>query len=296
MAVWGWNGLAQCNVPAPPAGLTYIEVAGGGTHSLARISDGTIVTWGSDWAGLDEIPDLPPGLTCIDVAAGDAHSLALGSDGRIEAWGDNYFGQCNVPSLPPGIRDVEVAAGGKWNGDHSLARRSDGSVVAWGLNDKDQCDVPALPSGTTCGALAGGGAHSLAIYGTGSLAASATFRTAGTNPASYAAFTTPILGGTYTALVDVGGTSGHNLAWLVGFTTPLSLTLSGGQTLLVNPGDPNGELLGLDLVSGPQATYDLPVPADAVFAGFALSTQALHWGGVTPFALSNAQDLILGYR
>ena len=31
-------------------------------------------------------------------------------------------------------------------------------------------------------------------------------------------------------------------------------------------------------------------------AGFYLSTQAQHLGTVHPFALSNAQDLVLGYR
>ncbi|MEW6155771.1 MAG: hypothetical protein AB1673_17595, partial [Actinomycetota bacterium] len=68
------------------------------------------------------------------------------------------------------------------------------------------------------------------------------------------------------------------------------------QTLLVNATDPEGELLGQALESGPLATYDLAVPGEATFAGVALSTQALHWGGAGPWALSNAQDLVLGYR
>ena len=50
------------------------------------------------------------------------------------------------------------------------------------------------------------------------------------------------------------------------------------------------------LAAGPLATYDLPVPAQPTFAGFSLSTQALHLGGVQPWVLSNAQDLELGYR
>ncbi|MEW6155767.1 MAG: hypothetical protein AB1673_17575, partial [Actinomycetota bacterium] len=159
-------------------------------------------------------------------------------------------------------------------------------------------DVPILPPGLTFIAVSLGsdGGHNLAIYGTGGIAASATARNAGTNPASYGTFTRPTLGGTYTAFVDLAGTSGHDLAWLAGFGTPLTSTLAGGQTLLVDPADPFGELLGASVVPGPVALYDLAVPGDPLFAGFALSTQALHVGGLQPFALSNAQDLVLGYR
>ncbi|MEW6074591.1 MAG: SUMF1/EgtB/PvdO family nonheme iron enzyme [Planctomycetota bacterium] len=124
--------------------------------------------------------------------------------------------------------------------------------------------------------------------------AGAHFRNAGSNPASYTAVTPPVLGATYTATIDLGGTTGHNLAWLAGYATPFTFTLGGGQTLLINAGDPNGELLGQAFVPGPVATYDLSVPADPAFAGFEVATQALHWGGVQPWALSNAQDFILG--
>ncbi len=124
--------------------------------------------------------------------------------------------------------------------------------------------------------------------------ASATARNAGTNPASYDAVTLPVLGATYTGTVDLGGTTGHNLAWLVGYTTPLTQPLGGGQTLLVNVSDPNGELLMQPTKPGPLATYDLSVPGDLGLLGFTLATQALHLGGMQPFALSNAQDLFLG--
>jgi len=39
----------------------------------------------------------------------------------------------------------------------------------------------------------------------------------------------------------------------------------------------------------------MPVPGDVGFVGYELSTQALHFGGVQPFALSNAQDLLVGF-
>ena len=133
------------------------------------------------------------------------------------------------------------------------------------------------------------------VWGTSSASASATFRNAGANPPSLVAVTLPILGATYTCTVDLAATSGHSSAWLVGFSSPATLALGGGQVLLVNPGDPNGELLMQSLLPGPVAAYNLPLPPDIAFLGFALSTQALHIGGLQPFALSNAQDLVLGW-
>ncbi|MEW6073443.1 MAG: hypothetical protein AB1726_12745 [Planctomycetota bacterium] len=158
------------------------------------------------------------------------------------------------------------------------------------------------------GATALVGAHGVDVYHlhleddsggayvfTGTPQAHAISRNAGTNPASHVAATLPVLGTTYTATVDLAGTSGHSFAWLVGFATPLTQTLGGGQVLLVNAGDPSGELLGQSLLPGPVATYDLPVPSDLAYAGFELATQALHLGTVQPFALSNALDLFLGW-
>ncbi|MEW6477779.1 MAG: FG-GAP repeat protein [Actinomycetota bacterium] len=125
--------------------------------------------------------------------------------------------------------------------------------------------------------------------------ATVNFRNAGTNPASYVAVTLPVLGSTYSATIDLAGTTGHSLAWLIGYSTPWTWTLGGGQTVLVNPADPGGELLQLGAVPGPVAAYDLPVPADPALAGLSLATQAIHLWGVRPFGLSNAQDLLLGY-
>ncbi len=125
--------------------------------------------------------------------------------------------------------------------------------------------------------------------------ASATIRNAGSNPASYTAATLPVLGTTYTGVVNLAGTTWHTYAFLAAYFTPWTFTMTGGQTILLNPGDPNGELLGLPAAIGPIATFDLHVPADIALAGLNVFTQALHIGGVQPWALSNAQDLILGY-
>jgi hypothetical protein len=125
--------------------------------------------------------------------------------------------------------------------------------------------------------------------------AGTSFRSAGTNPYSYLATTSPVLGDHYTATVDLGATTGHAFALVLGYLSPLTLTLSGGQTLLVNLADPGGELLHLQPKAGPFVTYSVAVPVDPSFAGLIVYTQALHFGALESFALSNAQDLYLGY-
>ena len=120
-------------------------------------------------------------------------------------------------------------------------------------------------------------------------------RNAGTNPASFTLSGPPVVGSTITASIDLAGTTGHGMAILLGYTTPLSLTLTGGQTILVNFADPNGELLGMPHDFAPVAIIDLSVPPDIALVAFTLSAQALQVGTVQPFALSNAQDLFVGY-
>jgi len=104
-----------------------------------------------------------------------------------------------------------------------------------------------------------------------------------------------VLGATYIATVDLAGTTSHTLAILAGFASSLTHTLAGGQTVLANVADPNGELLGWPTATGPIATFPFSVPPDPALAGLTVFTQALHLGGVQPFALSNAQDLVPGF-
>jgi hypothetical protein len=144
-------------VPPLPPGLTYVEVAAGAAHTLARRSDGTVVAFGLGSSGQLAVPPLPPGLAYVEVAAGARHSLARRSDGTVVAWGDGAWGQCHVPPLPAGLRYDAIAGGER----HTLARRSDGRVVAFGDRRDGQCNVPPLPSWLRFAELAAGSEHSL---------------------------------------------------------------------------------------------------------------------------------------
>ena len=114
----------------------------------------------------------------------------------------------------------------------------------------------------------------------------------GNNPDSYTVTSEAVIGGTFTATVDVGST-GNALAFLVGYGGgPFTLPFS-GRTILVNVLDPGGELTGGPSAAGPIANINVAIPSDLSLCGVALSTQAIHFGG-SPYVLSNAQDLVVG--
>jgi len=49
---------------------SFVEVAAGRHHSVARRSDGSVVAWGGNWGGQCDVPPLPPGLSYVEVAGG----------------------------------------------------------------------------------------------------------------------------------------------------------------------------------------------------------------------------------
>jgi alpha-tubulin suppressor-like RCC1 family protein len=177
---WGYDGFGQLGdsvshpgdqsrTPVQVQGvggsgfLTGVSsVAGGGLHSLALMSDGTVYAWGYNGSGGlgngggsdSTTPVQVKGeggagfLTgATDVAAGSEHSLAI-KDGTVYAWGLNNFRQLgddttvfqrNAPVKVKGEGGVgfltgatDVAAGAH----HSLAVASaDNTVWAWGRNE-----------------------------------------------------------------------------------------------------------------------------------------------------------------
>jgi alpha-tubulin suppressor-like RCC1 family protein len=155
------------------AGKVIVSLVAGYRHNVALCSDGTVVTWGSNWFGalgdntspdLDSFSSVPvvvtrtgvlAGKTVISVAAGFQYSLALCSDGTVTAWGHNGFGQLGIDTtttstnVPVGVMSsaglagkvvMNIAAGY----GHSMALCSDGTVVTWGYNANGE-----LGNGTT---------------------------------------------------------------------------------------------------------------------------------------------------
>jgi alpha-tubulin suppressor-like RCC1 family protein len=159
-------------VPAAQAATTNLppwpitQVWGGGRHTMALLSDGSVWTWGSDVSGklgdnqvtpsytnTDHDSFLPlrvhgPGnvgylASIIAISAGESHNLALKSDGTVWAWGWNGLGQlgngttndAHTPVQVSGLSNVVAISG---RGYHCLALKSDGTVWGWGWNSSGQ--------------------------------------------------------------------------------------------------------------------------------------------------------------
>ena len=95
------------------------------------------------------------------------------------------------------------------------------------------------------------------------------------------------MGSTLEVSVDLAST-GHSEAVLLVFAQRAEITFPGGQVLL------GRERVGTFVGVGPLATFALDVPPDAALCGLSLTLQAVHRAAGRPFALSNAQDLVLG--
>jgi hypothetical protein len=102
----------QCCIPHLPPGVTYVQIAGGDEHCLARRSDGIVVAWGYDGYGECGVPPLPPGTTYVDIAATNYHSVARRSDGVIVGFGNYFQGKRYLPELPAGLKYVGVYTDG----------------------------------------------------------------------------------------------------------------------------------------------------------------------------------------
>jgi RHS repeat-associated protein len=143
------------------AASSYTALSAGIDHSLALLTNGTVMAWGNNvWGQLGDntqtnrltpvpVSGLPSPQTSevVAVAAGEDHSVALMDNGTVRTWGSNEMGQLGngdpvgygnrrlTPVLVPGLTGVVAIAAGRF---HSLAVLSDGTVRAWGLNNLGQ--------------------------------------------------------------------------------------------------------------------------------------------------------------
>jgi alpha-tubulin suppressor-like RCC1 family protein len=134
------------------APVKAVDLKAGIYHSLALLSDGTVVAWGANWDGglgtgdFDDRWSPTPALVdqVTAIAAGDYFSLAIRSDGSAWAWGDDGAGQLgrdpyttdwSTPAAITGLTDVISIAGG---GAHTLALGNEGQLWAIGSNAQGQ--------------------------------------------------------------------------------------------------------------------------------------------------------------
>jgi Regulator of chromosome condensation (RCC1) repeat/IPT/TIG domain len=217
VAAWGANGYGQLGIgttsgpetcsrfpfeeacsttPVAVGGLSgVVAISAASRHSLALLSNGTVMAWGANESGevgdgTNEDKDVPvavKGLSgVVAISAGYEHNLALLSSGTVVAWGRNFAGQLgngtttnsNVPVPVSSLSGVTAIAAG---GFHSVALLGDGTVRTWGGNGNGQLgdgavavnsSVPVTVTGLSeVTAIAAGLAHSLALKADGSAVA-----------------------------------------------------------------------------------------------------------------------------
>ena len=116
-------------------------------------------------------------------------------------------------------------------------------------------------------------------------------RTMGANPSSLTA-DAPVVGQTASLAVDLAGTTGHSLAWMLVYPGPGLQPTFAGQYLLVDTSQP--AVMQLPVGGGPVAQFEVDLPPAVDVCGATLSLQALHVGAVWPIGYSNAVDWTVG--
>lgn len=115
-------------------------IDGGGNHSIALSSTGTVYTWGDNTdyqLGLGaatakaERPTEVPGLTSVTaVAAGYSYSMALRYNGTVMIWGSGLY---QTPTQIDGLQNIVAISAGQLN---CLALATDGSVFQWTVGQR----------------------------------------------------------------------------------------------------------------------------------------------------------------
>ena len=191
----GNNTITTSLIPVNVLNITNaisISSKVGGFHSLALLSNNTVMSWGLNTNGQlgdnsiiqRNSPIAVNNLTnVIAISAGVNHSLALLSDGTIMAWGLNTSGQLGngnntQQNSPVSVLNVTNAVAISAGSNFSLALLSNGTIMAWGGNTYGQLgngsntnlSTPVLISGLTdVNAISAGIDFSLALLSNSSI-------------------------------------------------------------------------------------------------------------------------------
>jgi alpha-tubulin suppressor-like RCC1 family protein len=198
---WGQNYYGQLGdnttttySPTPvttfAGGTNWKQVAGGGSHTAAIKTDGTLWTWGRNddgQLGNNTTTDSPTPITTFSggtnwkqVSSGSGHTAAIKTDGTLWSWGDNINGQLGDDTLdyskPTPV--TTFAGGTNWKQvacglNHTAAIKTDGTLWGWGFNYTGELGndtygfvftpITTFSGGTNWKQVAGGGNHTVAI-------------------------------------------------------------------------------------------------------------------------------------
>lgn len=118
------------------------DISVGYDHTLALMSDGTVMAWGNnDYGQLAVNDQIKPSYTPLEVkglnkviaiAAGFKYSLALKSDGTVLQWGSPLGESMDYYSSPTKIIDLQDVKQIYSSFSRSYAVKDDGTLWAWG--------------------------------------------------------------------------------------------------------------------------------------------------------------------
>jgi len=133
-------------------GVASVSV-GGGPHTMAIKTDGSLWAWGMGGYlgdGTMEMRLSPVKIMdgVASVSAGTRHTMAIKTDGSLWAWGSNVLGLLGDGTrgerrLSP-VKIMDGVASVSAGSEHTMAIKTDGSLWAWGANAGGQ-----LGDGTT---------------------------------------------------------------------------------------------------------------------------------------------------
>ncbi len=202
---WGYNangelGINDTTSRSTPVttfagGTNWKQVSGGGYHTAAIKTDGTLWTWGYNLYGqlgtndgtnrLTPVTTFAGGTNWKQVSSGVIHSAAIKTDGTLWTWGYNLYGHLGINDTTDRSTPVTTFAGGtNWKqlsagGYHTAAIKTDGTLWTWGRNAYGELGdntgtnrstpVTTFAGGTNWKQLSAGGAHTAAIKTDGTL-------------------------------------------------------------------------------------------------------------------------------
>jgi alpha-tubulin suppressor-like RCC1 family protein len=130
-------------------GTNWKQVACGRFHTAAIKTDGTLWTWGYNYAALGNnitgnrftpVTTFAGGTNWKQVAGASDHTAAIKTDGTLWTWGSNYSGQLGINITSQRRVPVTTFFGGtNWKqvfgGDqYTAAIKTDGTLWTWGRN------------------------------------------------------------------------------------------------------------------------------------------------------------------
>ena len=134
---------------------TWSQIAGGGYHTIATKTDGTLWAWGynsigalgqgntTNYSSPVQVGTLTTWSTWSKIACGYEHTLATKTDGTLWAWGYDAYGQLGQGNTTNYSSPVQVGSLTTWSlvacgAYHTIATKTNGTLWAWGGNQYGQ--------------------------------------------------------------------------------------------------------------------------------------------------------------